>query len=316
MPLHHPKRMPKRKANPMVRPTKKVKVQEEDTPADDRGISGGGEGRIIKTRRELAQDVKMRNAKIREAAMDRGGDDEWATQIQEYQATCLNLKHYTQYIDAAISASRECDALLRIEEGLMGDTCESAPRSHRRLTSTRVDAISPTPISTIQPCPVCPRLADDTRVMVDKRVLLELQKHLIIWRTQSTRVVDKVKSAESHHQSFMTDMIVSAESVETMHTTLMQEIVKLRRALARRVQRVPGVLIPRNAIENGWTIPREQAVVHDPILRTPFTGRVVEETRYNPSTPDTGVVQTPLYPVKSKAKNAAEKKKVPANVLS
>jgi len=63
----------------------------------------------------------------------------------------------------------------------------------------------------------------------------------------------------------------------------MQEIHTLRRALARHVQRRPGVLIPRTPIENGWTIPREQVVVDDPSMRTPFTGRPVEETRYNPS---------------------------------
>lgn len=289
----------RRKVNPMVRPTPSasttttagtptatkaptINTNTNTTTTTSTVTTTPTKAKKKKSRSEAIEAVKRRQAMIKAAALERGGDEEWAQLILEYQSACLRMDRYEQYVRAALEAERNCEALLRSERQLSGQAPIEPAR--RRLESARADAISPLATADVQPCFACPRLqASDSLVLVDRRVMENLLEELGKRRFNGARVATKMRAMEEKHQTFITEMVVSTDAFEKTYTMLMQEIYTLRRAMARHVQRRPAVLIPRTPIENGWTLPREQAVVEDPAMRTPFTGRIVEETRYNPS---------------------------------
>ncbi len=278
----------RRKVDPMIRAGGAAAAAPSSSPAIKPLVS----------KKVLAQSVeasKRRKALIKAEALERGGDEEWSQLILEHQSACLNLGRYEQYISATLDAERNCEALLRGERQLCGESVVEPAR--KRLTSAHKDAISPLSTANMGQCFVCPRLqANNDLVLVDRKVLDNLRTELGKRRVNGSRVASKMRTMEEKHQTFLTEMLVSVDAFEKTYTMLMEEIHMLRRATARHVQRRPAVLIPRTPIENGWTLPREQVAVDDPAMRTPFTGRNVEETRYNPS-----VVMRPKKRQKTKA---------------
>lgn len=224
--------------------------------------------------------VKSRHARIKEEAVRRGNDEEWARMLVDYQEASEDFGAFVSYFRALVAAERNCETILRAEKQLIGES--SIAPAARRLQSAKLGTISPSVVSHSRQCFECPRLASNRQLVdVDRKVFDRLLTHLEKRQLNERKVLEKMKNMEARHQSFLLDMISSMSAVEKTNAIHMREITHLRGGLARRVQRSPAVLIPRTPIENGWTLPREQPFVRDPSKQTPFTGRPVEETRYD-----------------------------------
>ena len=227
----------------------------------------------VRKRKTRAQLLEKRKREVFAAAVDAHGDTQWAESVAELTTAPRRLTSLKSYIGAVLEAGNKCAELFQAEESLVG-----IERKRLAFPEGRVTAQAPAEETGRECACACPR--SDNLVLVDRRALEALQKKTTTFVKRCERLVPLVERRDEKYRDFTAAMLESTVAVREVTEEFGNECVRLRRAMANRVQsRVRPVMFiaSTDKIANEWPVLDAQ----EKARRGPIGGRQRAERRYD-----------------------------------
>lgn len=227
----------------------------------------------VRKRKTRAQLLKKRKKEVFEAAVEAHGDTQWAESVAELTTAPRKLAGLKSYINAVLEAGNKCAELFQAEESLVG-----IERKRLVFPEGRVTAATPDDEMMRDCACVCPR--SDNMVLVDRRALEALQKQTTVFVKRCERLVPLVERRDEKYRDFTAAMLESTVATREMTEEFGNECVRLRRAVANRMQsrvRPTMFIMSADKIANEWPVLDAQ----EKARRGPIGGRQRAERRYD-----------------------------------
>ena len=227
----------------------------------------------IRKRKTRAQLLEKRKKHVFEAAVEAHGDTLWAESVAELTTAPRRLTNLKNYITAVTDTGNKCEELFRAEESLVG-----IERRRLAFPDGRVTAPSVVEEAARECACVCPRA--DNLVLLDRRTLAAVLKQTTELVKRCNRLLPLVERRDEKLRDLTAAMLESTVATREMTEEFGNECVRLRRAIANRMQsRVrPAMFIGSvDRIANEWPVLDAQ----EKARQGPIRGRPRSERRYD-----------------------------------